>query len=32
MIRQVFGEESMIHTWVFEWHAEFRADRERRDR
>jgi hypothetical protein len=25
MIRLVFGEESMSHTWVFEWHARFRA-------
>jgi hypothetical protein len=27
MIRQAFGEESMSHTWVFEWHAQFRASR-----
>jgi transposase len=25
MIRQAFGEESMIRTRVFEWHARFRA-------
>jgi hypothetical protein len=27
MIRQAFGEESMSHTQVFEWHARFRAGR-----
>jgi hypothetical protein len=27
MIRQAFGEESMSHTLVFEWHAQFRASR-----
>jgi hypothetical protein len=25
MFRQAFGEESMNCTWVFEWHAQFRA-------
>jgi hypothetical protein len=25
MIRQVFEEESMSRTWVFEWHALFRT-------
>jgi hypothetical protein len=25
MFRQAFGEESMKCTWVFEWHARFRA-------
>jgi hypothetical protein len=25
VIRQVFGEESMSCTWVFEWHAHFKA-------
>jgi hypothetical protein len=25
MIKQVFREESMSHTWVFEWHARFRV-------
>jgi hypothetical protein len=25
MIRQAFGEESMGHTQVFEWHAQFMA-------
>jgi hypothetical protein len=25
MIKQAFGEESMSQTWVFEWHARFRA-------
>jgi hypothetical protein len=29
MIRETFGEESMGHAWVFEWHAQFRADRKR---
>jgi hypothetical protein len=32
MIRQAFGEESMSHTWLFEWHARFVEDRKRRDR
>jgi hypothetical protein len=27
MIRQAFGEESMSSTWMFEWHAQFRASR-----
>jgi hypothetical protein len=27
MIRQAFREESMSCTWVFEWHAQFRAGR-----
>jgi hypothetical protein len=27
MIRQAFGEESMSCTWVFEWHAQFKACR-----
>jgi hypothetical protein len=25
MIRQVFGEDSMSHTQVFEWHARFKG-------
>jgi hypothetical protein len=25
MIRQTFGEESMSHAQVFEWHAQFRV-------
>jgi hypothetical protein len=29
MIIQALGEESMSLTWAFEWHARFRADRER---
>jgi hypothetical protein len=29
MIRQVFGEESMSCTRVFEWHARFREDRQK---
>jgi hypothetical protein len=32
MIRQVFMEESMSHTQVFEWYARLRADRIWRDR
>jgi hypothetical protein len=32
MIRQVLGKENMNRTRVFEWHALFRADRERRDK
>jgi hypothetical protein len=31
IIRQAFGEE-VSHTWVFEWHAQFRAYRKRRNR
>jgi hypothetical protein len=29
MIRQMLGEENMSRTGVFEWHAQFRADRKR---
>jgi hypothetical protein len=25
IIKQAFGEESMSPTWVFEWHAQFKA-------
>jgi hypothetical protein len=32
VIRQAFQEESMSRTRVFEWQAQFRADRKRRDR
>jgi hypothetical protein len=29
VIRQVFEEENMSCTWVFEWHAWFRVDHKR---
>jgi hypothetical protein len=29
IIRKTFGEESMSHSRVFEWHARFRADRKK---
>jgi hypothetical protein len=32
MIRQAFGEESMSHARMFEWHAGLWVDRKRRDR
>jgi hypothetical protein len=30
MIRQAFGKESMSRSWVFEWYARFRTNRQAR--
>jgi hypothetical protein len=29
MIKQAFREESMSHTWVFEWHVQTHRDRKK---
>jgi hypothetical protein len=32
MIEQAFKEESISHTWAFEWHFQTRRDRKGRDK